>query len=160
MHADDIRTLYDYHFALNRKLWDTSIMALTQEQFVQPLPYSIGSVRNQVVHLMDIEEGWFTGLRIKAAGREPFKNPEEWPTREKIRADWDVVEMTIRSYLDSLTDDEANALFSNEPKPVKNWQVMLHVLNHATDHRAQTLAMLHNLGAPTFPQDMIFHWWR
>ncbi len=36
MNADAIRHLYDYHFAENRKLWDTCIMSLTQDQFTQP----------------------------------------------------------------------------------------------------------------------------
>jgi uncharacterized damage-inducible protein DinB len=159
MHADDIRTLYNYHFAANRKLWDVSIVPLTDDQFLQPLDYSIGSIRNQVVHLMDIEEGWFTGLRLPGSERVPFKNPADWPTREKIRADWDVVETDIRVYLVSLTDDECNQPFGPEPNAMRKWQVMLHVLNHATDHRAQTLAMLHSLGAPTFAQDMVYHFW-
>ncbi len=156
MHAEDIRILYGYHFVANRKLWDTSIVPLTDEQFLQPLDYSIGSIRNQVVHLMDIEEGWFGGLREPAAGRAPFKNPEAWPTREKIRADWDVVEADIRTYLAGLTDEECNQPFA---EGMRKWQVMMHVLNHATDHRAQTLAMLHSLGAPTFAQDMVYHFW-
>lgn len=159
MHADDIRILYDYHFAANRKLWNMAIVPLSEAQFLQPLEYSVGSIRNQVVHLMDIEEGWFDGLRLNVSGRAPFKNPENWPTREKIRADWDVVEANIRAYLESLTDEECNSPFEPKPDSLRKWQIMLHVLNHATDHRAQTLAMLHSLGVTTFPQDMIFHFW-
>jgi uncharacterized damage-inducible protein DinB len=155
MQADDIRLLYGYHFAANHKLWDVSIVALTDEQFLQPLDYSIGSIRNQVVHMMDIEEGWFGGLRGNK-GRAPFKNPNDWPTREKIRADWDGVEADIRAYLGDLTDEECNLPFADG---MCKWQVMMHVMNHATDHRAQTLAMLHKLGAPTFAQDMVYHFW-
>ncbi|MBE2271224.1 MAG: hypothetical protein IAE80_23520, partial [Anaerolinea sp.] len=43
---------------------------------------------------------------------------------------------------------------------VPMWKLMLHVVNHGTDHRAQVLAMLHSLGAPTFAQDMVFHFLR
>jgi len=158
MHADDIRILYGYHFAANRKLWETGIVPLTDAQFLQPLDYSIGSIRNQVVHLMDIEEGWFDGLRTDMPERGPFKNPNDWPTREKIRADWDIVEAKIRDYVEALTDEECNLPFG-APDGMRKWQVMLHVLNHATDHRAQTLAMLHQMGAKTFAQDMVFHFW-
>ncbi len=159
MHANDIRILYGYHFAANRKLWDVSVVPLTDEQFLQPLDYSIGSIRNQVVHLMDIEEGWFDGLRTNTPSRAAFKNPDDWATREKIRADWDSVETKIRAYLDDLTDEECNQPFGADPDALRKWQIMLHVLNHATDHRAQTLAMLHSLAAPTFAQDMIYHFW-
>ncbi|MBK6794482.1 MAG: hypothetical protein IPG80_18510 [Anaerolineales bacterium] len=36
------------------------------------------------------------------------------------------------------------------------WQVLLHVVNHATDHRAQLLRALHDLGVDTKSQDYIF----
>jgi uncharacterized damage-inducible protein DinB len=32
---------------------------------------------------------------------------------------------------------------------------MIQVANHSTDHRAQTLRLLHDLGAPTFGQDYL-----
>src|SRR4051812_17670087 len=111
MHANDLRILYGYHFAANRKLWDISIVPLTDKQFLQPLDYSIGSIRNQVVHMMDIEEGWFNGLSTNTTSRGEFKNPQDWPTREKIRADWDAVEARIHAYLDTLTDEDCNQSF-------------------------------------------------
>ena len=36
---------------------------------------------------------------------------------------------------------------------VSVWQVLFHVLNHGTDHRAQLLAMVAQFEAPTFDQD-------
>lgn len=158
MHAEDMRILYGYHFAANHKLWNESIMPLTDAQFLQPLDYSVGSIRNQVVHLMDIEEGWFGGLRL-GANRGPFINPEDWPTRGLIREHWDIVEADIHAYLDTLPDEECNQPLEPESGSLLKWQVMLHVLNHATDHRAQILAMLHSMNAKTFPQDMVYHFW-
>jgi uncharacterized damage-inducible protein DinB len=35
--------------------------------------------------------------------------------------------------------------------------VLLHVANHGTDHRAQLLRLLHDLGVKTTSQDYIFH---
>ena len=37
------------------------------------------------------------------------------------------------------------------------WQVLLHVVNHATDHRAQILRALNDLGVETAYQDYIFY---
>ncbi len=159
MHAADFCRLYDYHFALNRRLWDESVMALTDQQFTQKIDYSVGSIRNQMVHLMDIEGGWFEGLR--GLPRRPFYNVVHWPTRAKIRTHWDGVETHIRAYLDALTDADLERELGDK-KPLKYWQVLLHVLNHGTDHRAQTLAMLatHFPEVPTFPQDMAHFWWK
>lgn len=35
MNADAFRHFYNYHFAENRKIWDTCIMSLNAEQFAR-----------------------------------------------------------------------------------------------------------------------------
>lgn len=151
MNINYFRKLYEYHFALNRKLWERSVMALDDDQFVQDLDYSVGSIRNQTVHMMSVDRGWFVGLRDKK--RIPGPDPADYPTRAKVRAEWDTIEATMRDYLASLDDEQLAQPF------IENfdvWEVLFHVLNHGTDHRAQLLAMLHSLGVPTFEQDYIF----
>jgi uncharacterized damage-inducible protein DinB len=153
MHAADIRAYYDYHFAYNRRLWDKCVMTLTDDQFLQKIDYSVGSVRNQMVHLMNIEDRWFSGLRGEPV--PDFANPVHYgKDRAKIRDQWDSVETRQRDYLANVTDERLNELFE---EPLKVWQVLLHVLNHGTDHRAQVLRALHDLGAPSFPQDYFFY---
>jgi uncharacterized damage-inducible protein DinB len=56
MNAAAFRHFYDYHFTENRKIWDRYIMPLTQEQFTQAAGYSHGSVSDQIVHLMSVDE--------------------------------------------------------------------------------------------------------
>jgi hypothetical protein len=41
---------------MNHCLWEGCISPLTPQQFHEPLAYSAGPVRNQVVHLINIEE--------------------------------------------------------------------------------------------------------
>ncbi len=41
MNADAFRQFYEYHFTENCKIWDTHIVALSQEQFTQPVEYSM-----------------------------------------------------------------------------------------------------------------------
>jgi uncharacterized damage-inducible protein DinB len=152
MKADYFRQLYDYHFRANRKLWDGPITALSDEQFKQKLDYSTGSIHNQVVHLINTDNRWFAGLRgLEDPGSI---NPVHLPSREKIRQKWDQVEADMRAYLDALQDDDLAGSFQDQ---FEIWQVLFHVQNHGTDHRAQMLAMLHHLGAPTFPQDFVFY---
>jgi uncharacterized damage-inducible protein DinB len=62
MNADAIRHFYEYHFSENRKLWDTCISILSPSQFTQPVNYSHGSVRNQVVHLINTDSMWLNEL--------------------------------------------------------------------------------------------------
>ena len=152
MNADYFRQLYQYHVAANHKLWHESIVELTDEQFKQKLPYSVGSVRNQVVHLLNIENSWFFDLRgLEAPG---WVNPVHLPDRPRVRAKWDAVEAGMGAYLASLIDDD---LGRDGAEGLRVWQVLFHVLNHGTDHRAQLLAMLAQLKAPTFSQDYPFY---
>lgn len=157
MNADAFRHLYGYHFAENRKIWDY-VTQLSHEQFVQPSGYSHGSVREQIVHLMDVDEAWFSELR----GVEP-SHPLPLPSgddRASIRAHWDGVEQMMRGYLAELRDDMLFTKPIKEPEEDKDlivWQALLHVVNHGTDHRAQILRLLNDLGVETKSQDYIFH---
>jgi uncharacterized damage-inducible protein DinB len=147
-----LRQLYDYHFTLNHRVWNHSVMALTDDQYLQPAAYSVGSVRNQMVHMMNIEDRWFSGLR----GVEiPWViDVESYDTRARLRPVWDQVEANIQGYLDQLTDDDLTRDYDDGTFQI--WQILLHVINHGTDHRAQSFVLLNNLGAPTFPQDYAF----
>ncbi|NTW13091.1 MAG: hypothetical protein HGA30_07250 [Anaerolineales bacterium] len=157
MNANAFRHLYGYHFAEDRKIWDC-VAQLSHEQFKQPSGYSCGSVRDQIVHLIDADEVWFSELR----GVEPSKPlpPPSGDDRGAIRAHWDSVEQMMRGYLAELRDDMLFAKPIKDPEEDKDlilWQVLLHVVNHGTDHRAQTLRLLNDLGVETKSQDYIFH---
>ena len=157
MNANAFRHVYEYHFSENRKIWG-HIAQLSPEQFTQNMEYSHGSLRDQVIHLMSVDEVWFSELRRV----EPSEPPPaaEGDDRNRLRAHWDGIEQGMRAYLAQLQDE---ALFDRpiqEPEEDKNlivWQVLLHVINHGTDHRAQLLRTLHDLGVTTSSQDYIFY---
>jgi len=157
MNADAFRHFYDYHFSENRKVWNY-VTSLSFEQFTQNVDYSHGSVRDQIVHLIDAEDMWFSELR-GASPSEPLP-PADSDDREIIRTYWDNVEGNIRAYLAELRDEMLFDKPIREPEEDKDlivWQVLLHVANHATDHRAQLLRVLHDLGVETIYQDYIFY---
>jgi len=157
MNTNSFRHFYDYHFAENRKLWNY-VPSLSFEQFTQPVNYSHGSVRDQIVHLIEAEDMWFSELR--GASPSESLSPPNSDDRDVIRAYWDSVEQNIRAYLAELQDDMLFTRPIKEPEEDKDlfvWQVLLHVANHATDHRAQLLRVLHDLGIETTYQDYIFY---
>ena len=47
----------------------------------------------------------------------------------------------------------------SEPQRTGRREVLLHMVNHGTDHRAQILARLHELGAETVEQDLMLYLW-
>ena len=52
----------DYHLSENRNIWNAYLAALIDEQFTQSVSYVHGSARNQVVHLANVDDTWFSGL--------------------------------------------------------------------------------------------------
>jgi len=157
MNTSAFRHFYNYHFNENRKMWDSYIIPLSYEQFTQNVNYSHGSVRDQVVHLMNVDHAWFSGLR-------GIENPDSYKPatvddRQLIRAHWDSVEQHMLKYLANLRDDLLfeKPFADGEDKDLLLWQVLLHVANHGTDHRAQILRLLNDLGVKTTSQDYIFY---
>lgn len=156
MNANAFRHFYGYHFSENRNLWDSYVASLSNEQFTQVVNYSHGSVRDQIVHLISVDDAWFSGLR----GLEipATLNPAEFEERESIRLHWDRVERDMRDYLAGLQDDMLfDKPLEGEDEDLALWQVLLHVVNHGTDHRAQILRLLNDLGVRTTSQDYIFY---
>jgi len=157
MNANAFRHFYDYHFAENRKIWDRYVTPLSHEQFTQHADYSRGSVRDQILHLISCDTAWFSGLRGIEIPED--LNPTDFPNRESIRTHWVNVEQTMRDYLATLQDDMLfkKPFAEGEDKDLILWQVLLHVANHGTDHRAQLLRLLNDLGVETTSQDYIFY---
>ena len=158
MNANAFRHFYDYHFTENRKMWEHYVMPLSQEQFTQPVDYSYGSVRDQIVHLINADELWFSELSGVASS--PPLPPADHDDRKIIRAHWDSVEQMMRAYRADLQDDmlcDQPIKEPNEDRVLSVWQVLLHVVNHGTDHRAQLLRLLNDLGVKTLSQDYIFY---
>ena len=158
MNAEAFRHFYDYHFAENRKIWDRYIVPLTQEQFTQSVDYSHGSARDQIVHLMTADDLWFSELQ----DRTPLEEvpPAAADDRANLRAHWDSIEQRMQKYLAELQDEMLFDKPIKEPDEDKDlivWQVLLHVANHGTDHRAQMLRLLKDLGVKTELQDYIFY---
>lgn len=157
MNADAFRHFYEYHFSENRKVWEL-ITTLSPEQFTQPVDYSHGSAREHIIHLFSADDVWFSELQ----GVEPSEPipPADFDDREAIRAHWDGVEKKMRRYLAGLRDETVFDKPIREPEEDKDlaaWQVLLHVANHGTDHRAQILRLLHEMGVETTSQDYIFY---
>ena len=157
MNADAFRHLFAYHFSENRSLWDKYVMPLSDEQFDQNVGYSHGSVRNQIVHLMNVDEAWFTGLRGVEFVEGP--DPTGFADRAGIRSQWDVVEQHMRDYLSKLRDEMLleKPFAEGEDKDLILWQALIQVANHGTDHRAQLLRLLNDMGVKTVSQDYIFY---
>ena len=73
MNAYGFRLLFDYHFTVNHKIWQTCIVPLSDAQYTTDEAYSHGSIRNQLVHMMSVDARWFASSppkRREGSGRQ------------------------------------------------------------------------------------------
>ncbi len=154
--SDMLRTLFAYDVATWRRIWET-VAALTPEQYNQALPYSHGSIRNQMTHVTRVSTAWLMGLKGEPGGQQYQIDPEAYPTAEALRAHWEEVAADTLSYVATLTDEQLDEVLPEMMGPT--WHVLFQLVNHGTDHRAQVLSGLDALGAPTSAQDLIFYLW-
>lgn len=152
MTVDDVIQLVDYMYWANCQMWDC-VMTLDEGQRKTPLTYSIGSIHAQLAHMVSIDNLWINYLWH---GEVEFLQTSYFKSIEQVRAEWDALESETRDYLSTLTDDdlihEIKVDFLNLP-PIKLGDMLLQLINHATDHRAQILAGIHQFGGQTVEQD-------
>ncbi len=154
--TDIYRALAQYEAQQWLRIWQ-SARTLTPAQFEQEIAYSHGSVRAQLYHASEVLERWQRGLEGDAEAQDWNMEPAEVATIEALQARHEQVLASFQAYVDGLSEEELAAPAPGMPGP--RWQVLSHVINHGTDHRAQLLAALHQLDAPTFAQDLIFTLW-
>jgi len=150
-----IKTYIEYHLDMTRHVWD-SIDQITDEQFLADDAYSRGSIRNLMVHLFSTDRRWLTG--IKDAEDVGHLNFEDFQTKAMAREAFEKIAKDLADYISTLTEADLNAPNNKIAEP--RWQILLHLINHGTDHRSTVLQRLHEFSAPTFDQDFIMWIWR
>lgn len=163
MKADEIRSLMAYHHDSYDRIWD-SAATLTPEQFLEPVNYSIGSIRDHLMHVAATDQRWIARLN----GDDPLPARlvwEDYATVIAARDKWNAIRDYVQAHIGTLTDNGLDDVLTYDfphrggLKRMRRWQVYVHLVNHGTDHRAQLLALLYSHGAATFEQDYMLYLW-
>ena len=158
MNLQDLRTLLDYHYWARDRLLE-ALAPLTPEQFTRDLGSSFPSIRDTVAHIYAAEWAWHE----RWIGRSPtaLLPADQFPDVASIRAAWIAHEATMRAFVDGLGDAGPSRtieyqLLSGQGGANALWQMLQHVVNHASYHRGQVTTMLRQIGAaPPKSMDMI-----
>ena len=161
MNTHDLRTLLDYHYWARDRLLD-ALEPLSQEQFTRDLGSSFKSVRDTVAHVYAAEWAWHERWQ----GRSPTAliPADRFPDLAALRGPWAELEGNMRGFVDGLDDGGAArvvhyTLLSGAAGATPIWQMLQHVVNHASYHRGQVTTMLRQLGAPPAkPMDLIAYY--
>lgn len=154
MKLELIQLYVEYHIDMTRRVWDL-IDTVSDEQFLAGDEYSQGSIRNLMVHLASVDRRWLAGLKnLDDVGH---LNQTDYLTRAVAREAFENVARDLSDYISTLTEDVLNKPTDKIDQP--QWQILLHLVNHGTDHRATVLQQLNELGVKTFPQDLVIWLW-
>jgi uncharacterized damage-inducible protein DinB len=135
----DIRTLFDYSENARRLLRET--LLAQPEAFDRPFETlaDYASIRQLVAHIIGAEVRWIT----QRIGGQAVVRYEERVAEsvEGVFADWDGIRATTRAFVDA---QDAAGLSRSLPITLGEWrgnltveQILFHLINHETHHRAQ-----------------------
>ena len=158
MNLQDLRTMLDYHYWARDRAFE-ALEPLTPEQYNRDLGSSFKSVRETLTHVYAAEWAWYR--RWQGDSPTALLTADRFPDRLSLRTAWTDHEGKMRAFVDGLDDAGVNRvlefkLLSGHAGASPIWQMVQHVVNHASFHRGQLTTMLRQLGAqPAKSMDMI-----
>lgn len=151
----------DLFFRYNAWAWDRVLAQaarLTHEQYTAPAPTPQGSLRGTLVHALSAETLW--PLRARGESLTSLLKEEEMPTFEELSVAWEQARRNAADLLGGLSDDELAAIISYKTTkgvPMQNalWHILMHMINHGTQHRSEAAMVLTGYGYSPGDLDLI-----
>ena len=154
-----VRGLYAYNDWANGQVLDAA-SRLTEDEFARKQGASFESVEGNLAHIVGAQIVW---LQRWTGGSNPkpvleFQKMRGLPA---IRDAFGRSHEALRAFIGSLTDERLDQVLAyrdsagNAHERVL-WQLMAHVANHGTHHRAETAMAMAALGKPMRELDYVF----
>lgn len=164
MDKNTLAALYDYSYWATRRVLDAARQA-GDEAFAAPrTELYYGSLRGTLTHILSAEWIWRTRCQ-EGVSPTALLDPQAFPTVAALALRWSQEEVAMRAYLAGLSDDDLLGTVgyqSTKGQPYQNilWHLLVHVVNHATQHRSEAAMTLTSLGFSPGDLDMILYFRR
>jgi uncharacterized damage-inducible protein DinB len=157
MKAQELICLYDYNYWARDRIME-EVVKLSPQQFIESSTYGFGSIHKTLVHILGAE--WLWRMRCQGSSPTSFLYAEDFSTPELLVQRWLNEELSMRKFLHALTDKELERLVqykTTRGQDFENtlWQLLLHVVNHGTEHRSILAAELTGYGFSPGDIDLI-----
>ena len=164
MFADVLRRMYTYNTWATVQVLDAA-ERLTPDQLHAPGLAGHGSVRDTLLHLLEAHHGWLQWWDGSLSAEEAYglrADPNEYPDVLALRAFLDTIDRQSRAFASTLEGDDPGRIYAFELPDGKCWEMplwgmMVHIVNHSTQHRAEAAAMLSALGHSPGDLDLIYY---
>jgi uncharacterized damage-inducible protein DinB len=142
--TDTLTTLFSHNLWANVRMIE-QCAGLTSEQLDATISGTFGSIRDTLQHIVTSEQSYFYRIRTG----QPLRRPEDAPP------------LTIAEMLESAratgagliewvpkvqADDTVQIDWDGTPREVPKTIILTQAINHATEHRAQIMVILTQLG--------------
>jgi len=132
----------------------TTCEHLTPNDFTRPVIDPHPSLRDTLTHLISTQRvhlDWWNGTLSGADSCSRHFPPDTYPDLEAVQTFWRNVTADTQTFLDTLSSDsdlERTLVRQSGPHTVERplWESMLHVANHATQHRSEAALLFTTLG--------------
>lgn len=148
MQTDEVRFLFDYdRWATKRVL--AVLDGLDPEVWSRTNVVDERGLGGILVHQLGAAQRWRHGFQD--TGEEPTPEEEPLPTIADLRERWDAEWAAVDAWLATITDGFVAYVYEGVPV----WQMLVHVVNHGTQHRTEAAALLTAEGRSPGQLDLI-----
>lgn len=158
MDVNSLRFLYEYNYWARDRIL-RQVEKLSPAQFLAASDYSRGSVRDTLVHVLSAE--WVWRVRCQEGISPPaLLDAGEFATCAALTERWRSEETRMRAYLADLTDAALPGVIhyrrtGGETQQDVLWHLLVHVVNHGTEHRSVLAERLTGYGFSPGDLDLI-----
>jgi uncharacterized damage-inducible protein DinB len=148
--ADEIRFLFAYDRWATRR-----VLAVLGglDSAVWSRVHGVGErgLSSILVHHLGASQRWRIGFETQGTDEGPEPELDPLPTIDELRERWQAEWAAVDAWLPTLTDGFVQYVHDGVPV----WQMLVHVVNHGTQHRAEAAALLTAEGRSPGELDLI-----
>jgi uncharacterized damage-inducible protein DinB len=142
--TDTLTTLFSHNLWANLRLLERCA-ELTPEQLAAAIPGAFGSIHDTLQHIVRAEQSYFSRISTGQPRRYPADAPPLTIAEmmESVRASGSgLIEWASKVQ----AGDTVQVDWEGTPRQVPKTIILTQAINHATEHRAQIMAILTQLG--------------
>ena len=154
--ADTLRLHLDYSAWASNRMLDAA-SKLSEEELSRDFKTSDKCVASTLAHAFAADRIWLQRIQGNVQNTFIDDNDRELST---LKSAWPALQERWKQWAALLTDQDVLAKISykdlkGNPYETPLWQILLHVVNHATHHRGQVSGFLRAMGHTPPPLDLI-----
>lgn len=145
-----------YHLDYSNWATQTLLAAcsgLSPEQLERDLGSSHASILRTWRHIYYSERVWLKRLLanempplVEIGDQSLFDDPPPEPELLQLQMAWPSLSEGLRQYFENLPHPELSEELKGSDCTIPRWRLVLHIVNHSTQHRGQITGMLRQLG--------------